>query len=206
MDTLLSEAGDAAVELVRLLPFLPEALSADAGTGDGQPSAPVKDVHRSLVNGDVLHSISYVQREVPAIDAQARRVLGETPHGGDVLDILRPMPALIVRVDLAGFDDLAREYAYRLLRVHRSVRSSLHLTTPDIPLGYEHPGCGGQLVLPGRHAEAHVRITGDGRVQLDRGQREAITWGLATGIECRQCGASWHPSQARALAEWLNAA
>lgn len=204
-DQLLSDAGEAAGELVRLLPFLPDALQADAGTGDGQPGSPTKNVHRSLVNGDVLHTIALAQREVPAIDAQARAVLGEHPHPGDALDILRPLPGVLNRLHGQGFDDLAREYAYRLLRVHRSVRRSLNLSTPDIRLGHLHPGCGGELVLPGREAVAHVRITAEGRVQLDRGEHEAVTWGLASGIACRGCGEQWHPSQARMLADTLAA-
>jgi hypothetical protein len=203
----LSRAGDQVGELVRLVPFLADALVADArGLGDGMPGSPNRNPHRALVNTEVEHAVHVVRLEVRAVDAAGRAMVNEQPHRGpDPLDILRPMAGLIRRVANAGHVTVALGLGERVAYVLHVVRSALAMDAGDIALACC-PLCdGGTLVIPGQRAEAHVQRV-NGQTTVDRGADEAITWERAIGIECRGCGAYWHPSQARALAEYLVAA
>lgn len=202
----LTRAGDHCGELLRLVPFLADALVADnRGIGDGQPGSPTKNPHRSPVNTDVQHAVHVVRLEVRAVDAAGRAMINEQPHGGDELAILRPLAGLIRRVHMAGHSQVALGLGERVAYVLATVRRALAMDAPDIELACC-PLCeDGVLVIPGAAAAAHVQRF-NGVTQLDRGADEAITWDRAVGIECRGCGTFWHPSQARALADRLVAA
>jgi hypothetical protein len=207
IESELTRAGDHVDELVRLVPFLADAMAADnRGLGDGQPGSPTKNPHRALVNSEVEHAVHVVRLEVRVIDAAGRAMINEQPHRGlDPLDILRPLPGLLRRVHQAGYDTVTGQLCERVAYMLHVVRSALAMDAGDIALACC-PECeDGELVIRGAAAQAHVRRV-NGQTTRDRGADESITWERATGIECRGCGAYWHPSQARALADRLVAA
>lgn len=197
---LIAEADEVCADLARLVPFLTAARLADAGARDAHmPNVPTRDVYRSMVNRDVLDAIALAYAEARSIDAAVRERLNEGRHRGATESVLRCLPEALARLGDSGEESDVADFVARLWRLHEVVRKALRLVTPDRPLNHEHKGCGGQLYLQGRQAVAHVRVGAGGRVVIDAGSKEPVTWGAESRIACRGCEETWHTSQAR----WL---
>lgn len=186
---------DAAVaELAALMPALAAALERDTISGGGHTAI----TPGSVVNGDVLHAMFTLEREIPAAAARARDAIGEPQQRQHIMACLRQLPRLAARMhdlNLAAGAAMLEDDGRRWLRV---TKQALGLRTPDIPVG-----------LPCPHHD--IPLTGlvaAGSEGFLRRSRDGVTveWQHAARVFCPWCGVSWGPGQWLMLGRMLKEA
>lgn len=195
---------DDITELLILWPHLGAALERDAGAPDSEKVSG-SGAFGLPVNADVMAAVELLSRDVPTLAFWAMRVVAEAPAHRDIEGHLKHFPRLHERMLVTAAVHEAGQLAARVHDLSRHVKLAIGLRTHDRRLGHycplhDDPLC--ELVAPGDKGTLRYRC-------LDRtGQpvAPAVEWSRTDCALCRNCGASWAPSQYLLLGRLLREA
>ncbi len=171
-------------ELELMFPALAQALARDSG-GGGEPQKVVLSTG-GVVNGDVLQAMVTLSREIPDVWARCCDLVRERHGKRGVAQCLIALPRLGGRLHQLGLVGAEQRLAGDVGRWTSQCKGALGLRTPDIPLRYGCPACGGQEPLVVVGSEGFLRL---------RDNMVVVVWQHAGVISCGQCQATWTMGQ-----------